>query len=290
MMPWRGQCVSAKPFTSMPVFRYFFPAFLSFALLAGFAVAQKGKNKKEKEYPKKEFYSGAPIKALIVTGGCCHNYLFQTFALGSGVQKVANVDFEVVHVGGTGTEAMIDLYDEADWAEPYDVVIHNECFANTADPDYIRRITEAHRGGVPAVVVHCAMHSYRAAEIDDWREFLGVTSRRHEHQSNYPVKVQMADHPVMEGFPTDWVTPMDELYLIEKLWPNARILASSVSEKDNSEHPVMWVNHFGGTRVIGTTYGHTDETFSDDVFIRFLARAIVWTSGVTDEPAVALVE
>ena len=274
----------------MRSFRYLFPALLSLALLAGFAVAQTKKGRKEKEHPKKEFYSGAPIKALIVTGGCCHNYLYQTFALGSGVQKVANVDFEVVHVGGNGTEAMIPLYDDPAWADPYDVVIHNECFANTAEPDYIRRITEAHRNGAPAVVVHCAMHSYRAAEIDDWREFLGVTSRRHEHQSNYPVKVEMPDHPVMEGFPTDWVTPKDELYLIEKLWPNAKILATSVSEKDNSEHPVMWVNHFGGTRIIGTTYGHTDETFDDEVFIRFLARAIVWTSGVTDEPTVAVAE
>lgn len=274
----------------MRFLRYSFPALLAFTLFAGFAVAQNKKGKKQKEHPKKELYSGAPVKALIVTGGCCHNYLYQTFALGSGVQKVANVDFEVVNVGGRGTEAMIPLYDDADWADPYDVVIHNECFANTAEPDYIRRITEAHRGGVPAVVVHCAMHSYRAAEIDDWREFLGVTSRKHEHQSNYPVKVQMPDHPVMEDFPTDWVTPMDELYLIEKLWPNAKILASSVSEKDSSEHPVMWVNHFGGTRIVGTTYGHTDETFGSDVFIRFLARAILWTSGATDKKPVAAVQ
>lgn len=271
----------------MRFFRYSFPALLSFALLAGFAVAQSQQGKKEKKHPVKEFYSGAPLQALIVTGGCCHNYLYQTFALGSGVQKVANVDFEVVHTGGRGTEAMIDLYNNPAWAEPYDVVIHNECFANTADPEYIRRITEAHRGGVPAVVVHCAMHSYRAAEIDDWREFLGVTSRRHEHQSNYPVKVLRPDHPVMEGFPADWVTPKDELYLIEKLWPHAEVLASSSSEKDGSEHPVMWVNHFGGTRVVGTTYGHTDETFDDEVFIRFLARAILWTAGVSGEEKIA---
>ena len=258
----------------------YLPAVIFFVLVAaGMGFAQNKKPKKEKSWPKKEFYSGEPIKALIVTGGCCHNYLYQTFAMGSGIQKVANVDFEIVKVGGKGTEAKIELYNNPDWAEPYEVVIHNECFANTAEAEYIRKITEAHRKGVPSVVIHCAMHSYRAAEIDDWREFLGVTSRRHDHQSNYPVQVVSADHPVMEGFPSDWVTPMDELYIVEKVWPETTVLATSRSEKDGKDHPVIWANQFGDARVVGTTYGHTDETFDDPVFTRFLARALVWASG-----------
>ncbi len=100
----------------MRFLRYILPAVLLCTLFASFAFAQSKKGKKKKEHPKKEFYSGAPLQALIVTGGCCHNYLYQTFALGSGVQKVANVDFEVVNVGGRGTEAMIPLYNDPDWA------------------------------------------------------------------------------------------------------------------------------------------------------------------------------
>ena len=261
----------------------FYPALLivlSATLAAGLVVAQNKKGAaKKKDHPKKEFYSGEPVKALIITGGCCHNYLYQTYALGSGVQAVANVDFEIVKAGGNGTDAQIPLYNDPNWAKPYDVVIHNECFADTTDPDYIRKITEAHRGGVPAIVIHCAMHTYRSAEIDDWRQFLGVTSRRHDHQAKYPVKVLSADHPVMKGFPADWVTPMDELYIIEKVWPKTTALASSISEKDGSENPVIWVNDFGGTRVLGTTYGHSDETFGDPVFIRMLARGILWAAG-----------
>lgn len=237
-----------------------------------------GKKQKKKPFPKKELYSGEPIKALIITGGCCHNYLFQTYALGSGVQNLANVQFEVVNVGGNGTDAQIPLYDDPDWAKGYDVVIHNECFAKTTDADYIRKITAAHKD-TPAVVVHCAMHTYRDAEVDDWRQFLGVTSKRHDHKSEYAVKVTMADHPVMKGFPKDWVTPSDELYIIEKLWPSAKALATSVSEKDGAEHPVIWANEYHGTRVVGTTYGHSDDTFRDPVFIRLLATSIIWAAG-----------
>ncbi|HVR35834.1 MAG TPA: ThuA domain-containing protein [Methylomirabilota bacterium] len=224
-------------------------------------------------------YTGQPIRALLVTGGCCHNYRFQSEALTEGIAKRADTEWTVVNEGGRGTRAMIELYDDPDWAKAFDVVVHNECFADTADPDYIRKITAAHKAGKPAVVVHCAMHTYRAAEVDDWREFLGVTSRHHEHQSRYPVKIVAKEHPVMKGFPTDWVTPMDELYVVQKLWPAATTLAVSVSERTGEEQPVVWVNDYHGTRVFGTTYGHSDDTFRDPVFIDLLARGLVWAAG-----------
>ena len=158
-------------------------------------------------------------------------------------------------------------------------MIHNECFANTDDPDYVRSITAAHKAGVNAVVIHCAMHTYRKATIDDWREFLGVTSRRHDHQAEYPVKVIAKDHPIMKGFPDEWSTPKDELYIIEKLWPNAKILATSMSEKSKDLHPVFWTNQYGKGRVFGTTYGHSNGTFGDAVFLDTFTKGLLWYAG-----------
>jgi type 1 glutamine amidotransferase len=127
------------------------------------------------------------------------------------------------------------------------------------------------------------MHTYRAADIDDWREFLGVTSRRHDHQSRYPVKKVEASHPILKGMPDDWVTPKDELYVIDKLWPNARTLAISMSEKDGKTYPVAWVNQFGKARVFGTTYGHSDDTFRDPVFLDLVSRGLLWAAGRLEE-------
>ncbi len=246
-----------------------------------------------------------PIKALLITGGCCHNYKFQAQALTEGINKWAPADPEVaakvsalrlgsslpgsdkravvewtiVNEGGTGTKAQIGLYSSPDWAKPYDVIIHNECFADTDDADYIRRITAAHKAGKPALVIHCAMHTYRAWKSDDWREFLGVTSRHHEHQSRYPVRIVAPEHPIMKGIWSSWTTPMDELYVIEKLWPTAKALAVSKSEKTGQEQPVVWANNYYGTRVFGTTYGHSDDTFGDPVFIDLLARGFFWAAG-----------
>ena len=220
-----------------------------------------------------------PLNCLWVTGGCCHEYEFQSRALTLASSAEADIKWTVVNKGGKGTHAEIDLYDDPKWAEKYDCVVHNECFANTKNPEYIKKIVDGHKGGTPAVVIHCAMHTYRAATTDDWRKFLGVTSKRHEHQSRYPVKTEKKDHPIMKGVPADWVTPKDELYIIEKTWPNTTVLATSPSEKNQKSHPVIWVNDYEGTRVFGTTYGHTNDTFSDPVFLKMITRGILWSAG-----------
>lgn len=221
-----------------------------------------------------------PLKVLIITGGCCHDYPFQTRALQEAARtRGVAVEWTVVNEGGNGTSAQIDLYNNADWAAGYDVVVHNECFAKTTDETYIRKITKPHLAGANAVVIHCAMHTYRDAKIDDWRQMLGVTSRRHEHKSNYVVRNAKPDHPAMKDFPDEWTTPTDELYVIEKVWPHTTVLATSVSEKTGDLHPVIWTNEYGKARVFGTTYGHSNETFEDKVFLDTVINGLRWAAG-----------
>lgn len=221
-----------------------------------------------------------PIKILLITGGCCHDYEFQTNAMQAAFEELSvPAQWTVVNEGGKGTRAEIELYNDPQWARGFDVVIHNECFADTISPEYINKITEAHKNGANAVVIHCAMHTYRASKTDQWREFLGVTSRRHDHQSNYPVKIVAPDHPITRGISPDWVTAKDELYIIETVWPKATVLATSVSEKDGNSHPVLWTNQYGQSRVFGTTYGHSNETFNDKNFRRALVQGVVWAAG-----------
>lgn len=226
-----------------------------------------------------QFYSGKPVKALLITGGCCHDYKFQTKALTLASQAKADIEWTVVNKGGKGTHAEIDLYNNPDWARGYDVVVHNECFAKTSNLEYIKKITDAHKKGTPGVVIHCAMHTYRDAKHSEWQEFLGVTSRHHDHQSHYPVTTVKKQHPIMKGFPADWKSPKDELYIILKTAKGMTPLATAASEKNGKVHPVIWVNDFHGTRVFGTSFGHTNETFSDPTFLNLLTRGILWSAG-----------
>jgi type 1 glutamine amidotransferase len=220
-----------------------------------------------------------PLRALLITGGCCHNYPFQAQQLTNALAKLTTAEWTIVNEGGNGTRAEIPLYNNPDWAKGFDVVVHNECFADTTNEVYIQKITSAHKAGVPGVVIHCAMHTYRSAKIDDWREFLGVTSRRHDHQSKYPVKLVEPVHPILKGVPTDWTTPMDELYIIDKVWPNTKALATSVSERDKKTYPVVWINQYGKARVFGTTYGHSDDAWRDQTFLTIVSRGTLWAAG-----------
>ena len=43
----------------------------------------------------------------------------------------------------------------------------------------------------------------------------------------------------------DWISPKEELCVIEKMWPGATPMATSVSEADGKSCPVAWVNSFG---------------------------------------------
>lgn len=227
------------------------------------------------------------IQALVVSGGCCHDYTTQAKLVMESVGRVWPVDWTVVNQGGTAREAKIPLYANADWIEGFDIVVHNECFGFVDDPAYLRRIVSAHRAtGIPAVVTHCSMHSYRNATIDDWREFLGVTTRR--HTAAHPIAVTWTDraHPIVGGLKDGWTTPTDELYVIEKTWPNVTVLATAVSpEAGNTVYPVVWTNHVSGVRVFGTTLGHQDS-WNDATFQQLLVRGFAWALG-RDVPAPA---
>src|SRR5215212_408033 len=77
------------------------------------------------------FAADKTIKALIITGGCCHNYAFQSQAITQAVGKVAKVNWTILQDASTGTRPKTtNTYDNANWAAPYDIIIHNECFAD----------------------------------------------------------------------------------------------------------------------------------------------------------------
>ncbi|MFN9823778.1 MAG: hypothetical protein ACK58J_06455, partial [Planctomyces sp.] len=60
-----------------------------------------------------------------------------------------------------GTTHLNPWYEKENWADGFDVVIHDECTSDVKDIKVVERILRPHREGLPAVVLHCGMHSYR---------------------------------------------------------------------------------------------------------------------------------
>ena len=229
------------------------------------------------------------LKALLITGGCCHDYSAQKQLIKKGLEARANISVTVVQQGGTTTNTKIPLYENPQWAEGYDVIIHDECFAAVDDPAWTQRILKPHQGGVPAVVIHCAMHCYRDG-TDEWFKFCGVTSRRHGAHYAHEVLNRDAEHPIMKSWGPGWANPAGELYWIEKVWPTAHPLAAAKNREKGNEEVCVWTNEYHGTRVFGTTLGHHNETVSHPKFLDLLTRGTLWACDQLNEDHLILDE
>lgn len=225
-----------------------------------------------------------PLKALLVTGGCCHDYPAQKEILKKGLEQRAYIDVEVVYQGGTATDSKIELYSDPDWAQGFDVVLHDECFAAVNDNAWTQGILKPHRAGLPGVVLHCAMHCYRDGTTD-WFEFCGVTSHRHGAHYPHEVLTRDAEHPIMRGWGAGWANPAGELYWIEKLWPTAHGLASAKNQEQGNEEICVWTNEYGPkkTRVFGSTLGHHNVTVEHPKFLDLVTRGTLWACGKLED-------
>jgi type 1 glutamine amidotransferase len=161
------------------------------------------------------------------------------------------------------------------------VVVHNECFSDVKEDDWVERIVQPHRNGVPAVVIHCAMHCYRAP-TNEWFKFVGVTS--HRHGSHFPIVVKNVkpEHPIMKNFPGEWPTPKEELYNVVKVWPDSTPLGHAWSHETKTDEVCVWINQYGKGRVFGTTLAHYNQTMEQPVYLDLVTRGLLWACGRLD--------
>jgi hypothetical protein len=234
-----------------------------------------------------------PLKALLVIGGCCHDYATQKDLISAGIEARANIKIDICYSPEKGTKPMFTCYEKDGWADDYDVIIHDECAADVKDLTIVNRILEPHRKGLPAVALHCAMHSYRVSpefkkpqasgtEGALWFDFLGIQSTGHGKQ--FPIAVTYVDpaHPITKGL-ENWITGNEELYNNIKVHPTITPLAKG--KQGDSENIIAWTNAYGDkkTRVFSTTLGHNNETVADARYLDFVTRGLLWACGKLDK-------
>jgi trehalose utilization protein len=209
-----------------------------------------------------------PLHALILTSpGVYHNYKRQTQDLAHGIVEHANVRFDV-------SLAELERWKTTDFSEGYDVLIYNICMADNQDDALIanlRRQTE--QLGVPALVIHCTMHSFR--ETDLWWPMFGLKTKAHE-QLRPLRQTRGKPHPILSGIPDDWTVANDELYI--NLESVGETLLSTVGE-DGKSHTTAWLARQGTTPIFGTTLGHSDTTMKDPAFQQLIANALLFVTG-----------
>jgi putative heme-binding domain-containing protein len=218
-----------------------------------------------------------PIRALLVIGGCCHDYRRQKAILTEGISARANVVWTIVHEGDGTTTHKMSVYNNPEWSKGFDVVVHDECSADVTDREFVEGIIKPHRDGLPAVVLHCGMHCYRVPKSDEWFKFTGLTT--HSHGAQLPIAITFVDpsNAITKGM-ENWTTIGEELYNNEKLWSTMTPLARG--KQDNNDNVVVWVNEYNRkTRVFATTLGHNDETVGDPRYLNLVTRGLLWSVG-----------
>lgn len=222
-----------------------------------------------------------PIRALLVTGGCCHDYARQKTVLTEGISARANVVWSIVHEGDGSTDHKLSVYEDPDWAKHFDVVVHDECFADVKDAAFVRNILKPHRSGLPAVNLHCAMHCYRVDfdHFKEWFEFTGIDSRSHGAQLPITLSYTATNEAILKGL-GDWVTGPEELYNNFEIWKTVTPLIRG--QQGNDKSLVAWNNNYRGTRVFSTTLGHNTTTVSDPRYLDLVTRGLLWAVNKLD--------
>ena len=236
-----------------------------------------------------------PIRALLVLGGCCHDYATQKDLLSKGIASRAHVEVSVAYDPDKSNAHLNPIYEKGDWAEGFDVVIHDECSSNVKDLAVIYRILEPHRKGMHAVILHCGMHSYRSEgypDVTPWFEFTGLQSTGHGPQAPISIQYVAADNPITQGM-SDWTTINEELYnnSVGKLLASATPLArgqqkarNRAGAEINGDSVVVWTNNYrDSTRVFATTLGHNNDTVADARYLDLVTRGLLWSCDKLDK-------
>ena len=227
-------------------------------------------------------------KILYVTHepGQWHKYTPQLKVFKEQIAKKAGWDITIM----TGDyDSLIEQLKKRNFAKGYDAIVYNYCLAKSTDLDAAANVMRQTRnGGVPAMLIHCSMHSwwdtYKTGEkgalgekykgkalatpeiAKKWKaengdkrfpaygDFTGVASVR--HGKKLPITLhKVGDHPATKDLKEGYKTPNTELYnneyVLKRVVPI--IMGSQEGEKDAI---VMWTCPQGKSQVMGLSLGH----------------------------------
>ena len=226
-----------------------------------------------------------PIKALLIAGGCCHDYTEQQKILSKGISERAYVRVDVYWTDDKSTAPNFPIYQNDNWAEGYDVIIHDECAANIKDIKIAKRIIKAHEK-IPSVNLHCAMHSYRTG-TDDWFKYIGLQSTGHGPKVPMALTIVDKKHPILIG-QKDWVTIPEELYNNKQMYDAHPLIRGKQTfvrrgKTETQEYVVAWTNEKQGAKNFCTTIGHMNDTVADDRYLNLVTRGLLWSCDKLEE-------
>ncbi|TKB98159.1 ThuA domain-containing protein [Pedobacter cryotolerans] len=117
-------------------------------------------------------------------------------------------------------------------------------------------------------------------EWDWYGKLIGGYFESHPKIQEAKLNIVMPKHTLVKGLPSPWLHN-DEWYNFKNLNTDVKVLiqadeTSYKGGKMKNNHPVSWYHIYDGGKVFYTALGHTNECYSDPVFLKHLLAGIKW--------------
>ncbi|MEZ4829828.1 MAG: ThuA domain-containing protein [Bacteroidia bacterium] len=161
-------------------------------------------------------------------------------------------------------------------------------FLNTTGDVLNRKQEEAFERFIQAGGGYVGVHAATDTEYD-WYWYgrlAGAYFLDHPSDPNVQegtMKVEQKDHFLTKGMP-DQFQKVDEFYSFKSISPKINVVLtideSTYTEGKNGDfHPMSWYQEYDGGRSFYTAMGHTNETFSEPLFLNHLWEGIKYAAG-----------
>jgi uncharacterized protein len=120
----------------------------------------------------------------------------------------------------------------------------------------------------------------------DWPwygELVGAYFSDHPKVQQATLKVAQPVNALNKMLPANW-TRTDEWYNFKWLSPKLNVVltldeTSYTGGKNGPAHPMSWYQNFEGSRIFVTALGHTEESYTETLFLEHLAAGINYALG-----------
>lgn len=165
---------------------------------------------------------------------------------------------------------------------------HAIVFLNTSGRVFNPEQKAAFQRYIQAGGGYVGIHSASTTEYE-WTWFgnlMGAHFANHPHNPGVreaTVTVLDKEHPSTVGLPDEWVRD-DEWYNFRSFYPGIKVLANLDETTyeggiHGSDHPIAWYQEFDGGRAFYTAGGHTEESYSEPLFLSHLLGGIQYAMG-----------
>lgn len=163
----------------------------------------------------------------------------------------------------------------------YKTIIFLSTTGNVLDPTQQEAMEQYIKQGGGYVGIHAA-----ADTEYDWpwyNQLCGAYFLSHPKQQNAEIEVIDKKFIATKMLPDRWKR-FDEWYNYKSIEPGLNVLAKLEEKtyeggKNGDNHPIAWYRQFDGGRAFYTGLGHTDESYSEDLFLQHILGGIKWTMG-----------